>query len=305
MSRLAARFAALLAALFLAGCAARAPHPGAFSFGIIGDTPYSDNETVIFLNAIEAMNQEPLAFVVHVGDMKAGGDSPCTDTIYEERKRQFERFAHPYVFIPGDNDWVDCRRQSNGGMDPLERLAKLRTVFYGAGPFPAGRPMELARHETYPENARWTRAGLVFVTLNVQGSNDNRGFDAASEQEQARRQAVNLAWLAAAAQLAEASNAPGLVVIIHANPFEKSDRRIYEPVRGALVEIANALRRPVLFIHGDTHWQRVDQPFVDANGRTIANLTRLETYGSPWVGWVKVGVDPGDPKLFTFEPRPQ
>ena len=32
------------------------------------------------------------------------------------------------------------------------------------------------------------------------------------------------------------------------------------------------------------------------------NLTRLETYGSPFVGWVKVTVDPAKSDLFSFEP---
>ncbi len=291
-------------ALLLAGCATRPPHPDAFSFAIIGDTPYGENETVAFLRAIESMNAEPLAFVVHVGDLKAGGNSPCTDAIYADRKRDFERIAHPFLFIPGDNDWVDCRRSSNGGMDPLERLAKLRSLFYG-GPFPSGRAIGALRHDEYPEVTRWTRGGVVFATLNVQGSNDNTGFDAASAAEQRRREAVNLAWLAEAGKQALDANAPALVVIVHANPFEKSDQRVYAPLRSALVDAARRLRRPVLFVHGDTHWQRVDQPFTDEDGRAVANLTRLETYGSPWVGWVKVTVDPGVPGLFTFEPRPQ
>jgi hypothetical protein len=32
-------------------------------------------------------------------------------------------------------------------------------------------------------------------------------------------------------------------------------------------------------------------------------MTRLETYGSPFVGWVRVDVDPSRPNVFTFEPR--
>ena len=299
------RIAACILAIALAGCATRAPHPEAFSFGIFGDTPYNDNETPGFLHVIDAMNQEPLAFVVHVGDMKAGGNSPCTDAIYSERKGHFDRIRHPFHFIPGDNDWVDCRRKTNGAMDPLERLEKLRKVFYGAPPSAVARAFPMERHPDYPEIARWTRNAVVFATLNVQGSNDNVGFDAASQREQERRQAVNLAWLREAARLAQGSNAHALVVIIHANPFEESPQRVYDPLRGALVEIATSWRRPLLFVNGDTHWQRVDHPFKDANGKAVANLTRAESYGSPWVGWLRISVDPGDPRLFSFEPRPQ
>ena len=36
------------------------------------------------------------------------------------------------------------------------------------------------------------------------------------------------------------------------------------------------------------------------SGMTDPNLTRVETWGSPVVGWVKVTVNPADPKLFGF-----
>jgi hypothetical protein len=32
-------------------------------------------------------------------------------------------------------------------------------------------------------------------------------------------------------------------------------------------------------------------------------ITRVETFGSPFVGWVQVTVDPADPKLFSFKPH--
>jgi hypothetical protein len=68
-------------------------------------------------------------------------------------------------------------------------------------------------------------------------------------------------------------------------------------------EVARRLGKPVLFIHGDTHLYRADAPFLDASGQPLANPRRLETYGSPFVGWVKVSVDPARPEIFGFEPR--
>ena len=302
MTRLSALL--LAAAFALAGCATKPPHPEAFAFGILGDAPYSANETVRFLELIHYVNVEPLAFVVHVGDMKAGSHSPCTDALYEERRAQFGRFKAPFHFVPGDNDWVDCRRPTNGSMDPLERLQKLRTVYYGTeGPFaPTAKRIEGERQPGYPENIRWTRSGVVFVTLNVQGSNDNVGFNAANDAEHAKRQLANFAWLAEAIVRA-GGKSRGLVVIFHANPWEPSKQDVYRPYLDALGNAAIGLGKPVLFIHGDTHHQRSDRPFKDARGETIANLRRMETFGSPWVGWVKVYVDPADPELFSFEPR--
>ena len=34
------------------------------------------------------------------------------------------------VLTPGDNEWTDCHRVAAGEYQPLERLAKLREVFY-------------------------------------------------------------------------------------------------------------------------------------------------------------------------------
>ena len=59
----------------------------------------------------------------------------------------------------------------------------------------------------------------------------------------------------------------------------------------------------VLLIHGDTHWQRVDRP-LRKGAEKLANFTRLESFGYPFMGWVKVVVDTQTPELFRFEVRP-
>ncbi len=71
----------------------------------------------------------------------------------------------------------------------------------------------------------------------------------------------------------------------------------------ALVDIAARLHRPVLFVHGDTHEYRADTPFKARDGTPVANPSRLEVYGSPFVGWIKVDVDTTRPEVFTPDPR--
>lgn len=313
MNRAAALLAALLAA---SACSVKPPHPDAFAFGVMGDAPYDEREEAEFVAMIGAMGREPLAFVVHVGDIKAGGDSRCTDELYARRKAELEASAHPLVLTPGDNDWTDCRRKSNGAMDPLERLAKLREVFFADG-FPLGQsrmPLETqggcaerdrsgCRCPGLPENRMWTHRGVVFATIHVVGSNDNLGFDAANDAEARCRQAANRRWLERALALAAIEGQRGLVVFAQANPWEPSKGRVYDAILEQLAEGAARLSRPALFVHGDTHTYRVDRPFRDDRGRRVANLTRLETFGSPIVAWVRVTVDPDDPELFRFEPR--
>ena len=74
-------------------------------------------------------------------------------------------------------------------------------------------------------------------------------------------------------------------------PISGSDTPAYRPILDALAEEALRYRGEVLVVHGDTHWYRFDQPLVDPrSGKTVANVTRLEVFGSPFVNWVLVTV---------------
>src|SRR6186997_1472959 len=118
------RLGAVLVALLLAGCAAKPPGPDAFVFGVLGDTPYTEREDAEFLSMIRRMNQESLAFSIHVGDFKGSG--ACSDELFRKRLAEFNSFAAPLIYTPGDNEWTDCRRRHMGSGDPLDALARLR-----------------------------------------------------------------------------------------------------------------------------------------------------------------------------------
>jgi len=303
------RLLSIVLALLLCGCASRAPGPGpgAFQFGLIGDQQYNAYQEKQFPHLLAAMNREPLAFVVHVGDFKAGSNAPCTDALFEKRFQELNQSAHPLIFTPGDNDWVDCRRPTNGAMDPLERLNKLREVFFRE-PNSLGRSQIrlTSQAETfksdqvlsrYRENTMWIQAGVVFATLNIQGSNDNVGFDRASDTEQLERTRANLAWLKTAMDRAHAVDIIGLAIFLQANPgFEEAPATVAKSAYVAFLReferAAVAFGKPILFAHGDTHQYRVDQPYKSPlSARTIENVTRVEGYGSPSVNWVRITID--------------
>lgn len=274
-----------------------------FSFAVLGDLPYFAWEELRIEKMIEGWNADALALVLHVGDIKSGRDL-CNGQLYVRRKTLFDRSTHPFVLLPGDNDWTDCHRQSNGGFDPLERLAFFRSVFY-ADQFSLGqRPLPLTRQSPRrPENMRWEVSGIRFVTLNVTGSHNGYGITPAMDAEYAARNRDNLEWLESAFAAARLADAPGLVVAIHGDPHLEARkgsraREGYDDFVLALTRQARRFARPVLLIHGDTHRYRFDRPVADA-----PNLARLETFGAPHVGWVKVTVDPASPELFAIAPQ--
>lgn len=299
---------AAAAGLACASCALGPPVPGGFSFGVMGDTPYSLAQEPRFVAMIAHMDREPLAFSIHVGDIKAGGHSPCTDALYERRLAQFDAAKHPVVYTPGDNEWTDCREPSSGAMDPLERLARLREVFFrgrthlGAGTLDTeGEGAPGPGCGEYPENRLWEFDGVRFATINVPGPDNNEGHDAASDAEARCRNAANHAWIERALRLALDERASALVIATQGDPWRRQVGA-YAALKAEIASVARRFQRPVLFVHGDTHVYRYDTPFVDAAG-PVPNALRLETYGSPFVGWVRVTVDPASAAIFRVEPR--
>ncbi len=309
------RLIVLLAAL--AGCTAHIPPPlpSAFhppiSFALIGDTPYSEAEASALDSMIEEINREDLAFVIHVGDI-TGGQGPCTDVWLAARKRQFEKFRHPFVIVPGDNEWVDCHRS---GFDPMERLSKFRELFESGDASLGNRGLRLERQSgrfgEYREHMRWIAGNVLFVGVNVQGSNNNLGRTPAMNAEHRSRMAAVFAWLEDSLRLAEQRDLAGMLIFAQADPdFEGRFRRKrsdgFAEFRDALRGLARRFGKPVLFVNGDTHLYKLDRPLADpATGEPIRNFTRVVVFGSPQTRWIRAGIDPTSPQLFQVSPAPQ
>ncbi len=298
-----------LSVLFLAllcGCATVLERTKPFDFALIGDVPYTEEQvTNLFPNLIRDLNAEDLTFVVHDGDIKSG-DSPCFDAVLEDRLRDFQSFTHPLIYLFGDNEWTDCARATNG-FDPEERLQKLRELFTGGDQSLGRRKLPLARQSNDPrfakfrENVRWEMGGVMFVGLNVPGSVNNFG-----RREFAERNAANLAWLKESFAFATVENRRAVMIILQANPFPErgSTNRVhpgFKPMLDLLAEESIAFKKPVVLVHGDSHYFRIDKPLSGAaSHRHLENFTRVETFGNPDVHWVRVTVDPNDPNVFTF-----
>ena len=308
--------AVLLCAAVLLLWSAPPAHASAFEFAAIGDVPYSEADSLRFLRLRDLINAEDLAFVLHVGDIKGGGSS-CGDELLESRLQLFNTFRHPFVLTPGDNDWTDCHRPQAGIHAPLERLAKLRALFYTPpGLVPGGGSLQVVSQAAdpawteFPENVRWSRGGVVFATLHLVGSHNALApFPArtpADDAEVTRRTEAAVAWMRQAFEAAGESDAAGVIIALHANPrFDRHQGADPpEPYTGFLEALAaetSAFARPVLLVHGDSHYFRVDKPLLGpVSRRRLDNFTRLEVFGAPQVHWVRVRVDAADPQVFRF-----
>jgi hypothetical protein len=250
---------------FFSGCAPLAPVPeGALVFGVLGDAPYSKAEVERLDGVIGEMNAEKLAFVVHVGDIGPSAQA-CSDAWLLERKTQLEKIRHPFILLPGDNEWANCR-------DPLGRLARWRAHFCHSETV-----FRLVRQQgEYCEHVRWEAGGWVFVALNVPGHDNN-----VRHREHAPRMQAVTAWLDEAAALAQGRN--GLVVLMQANPFFTFPRDGFASLREKLEALAARSPGKIILIHGDTHMARDDEP--------LPGLRRVEVWGSPFVAWTRLALE--------------
>jgi hypothetical protein len=278
-------------------------------FAVIGDVPYSAHERRELPRMLEAITDSHVELIAHVGDIK-NGQTRCDDDTFTDRQQLFDASRVPFVLVPGDNEWTDCRRVSNGAYDPLERLAKLRSLFWQRPDSLGRKTIPLERQPgAYPEHSRFRLGPVLFVTLNLPGPDNNHGWLDDASDEFLTRNPVVLQWLTDSFARARRDRMAGIVLLFQANPgFTHFAQGL--PQRG-FREFLETLRREtlgfsgrVVAVHGDTHNSRIDQPLRDGNGKTIPNFTRVETFGYPLMGWTRGIIDTGSPALFRFETHP-
>ncbi|MGB9495760.1 MAG: metallophosphoesterase, partial [Azonexus sp.] len=170
-------------------------HGDTWRFALIGDVPYSDQERRELPRMLDAIANTNVALIAHVGDIKHG-QGRCDDDVFNDRRQVFEASTVPFVFVPGDNEWSDCNRLSNGAYDPLERLAKLRALFWQRPDSLGRKTIALERQSgNYPEHSRFRLGPVLFVTLNLPGPDNNFGWRETPSAEFQSRNPFVLQWL--------------------------------------------------------------------------------------------------------------
>jgi hypothetical protein len=336
--------AALLAIGITAGTAARADGSGTaggpqhYTIGLFGDEPYNAYGKADYPALLQDINDSKVSFSIYDGDLKAGGDGPCSDSLYTTALQNFNSLSSPLIFVPGDNDWTDCwGRYGTATMpfsDPIERLDHERSLFFSTDQSLGRKTLTLTRESSeggryaiYAENVRWTLGPVIYLGLNVQGSNDNFPYldtdtenptapnrgDAERQRmrdEETARKAADIHWLQEGFAYAKQIGAKGVLIAWQADPNFNNEQHQTNPHEwDALPDYVDALRTEslafkgqVVLVHGDSHYFKVDKPLKLDSGKVIGNFTRVETFGDRSTDWVQATIDPTSRNLFVFEP---
>jgi len=321
------------------GSSAQDGGPQKYTIGLFGDMPYGALGRSQYPNLLADINGSHVAFSVFDGDLQAGGDGPCSDSLYTTALANFNTLDRPLVWLPGDNDWTDCWGRYGAAQqpyhDPIERLSFERQLFDSTDQSLGGKTLALSRESSeggayalYSENVRWVYGPVVYIGLNVQGSNDNYPYpetdgesgaivtrDSGEIQrernEEMARKAADLHWLDEGFSYAKQIGAKGVLIDWQADPNFNNEQHLANPHDwDAFPDYVNALRSEtmnfpgqVALVHGDSHYFKVDKPINLPSGGVLANFTRVETFGARQTHWVSATIDPTDPNLFQFEPR--
>jgi hypothetical protein len=299
---------------------------GGYTFAVIGDIPYGAAQIANFPNVIAQINADPdVAWVDHLGDIK-NGSSVCSDDYFQMIKSDFDQFQDPFVYTVGDNEWTDCHRPNNGAYNPLERLAKVRQVFFPTPGRTLGQdavPVLSQADQGIPENVRWERAGVSFAAADVVGSNNSlapwTGNTAPTPEQTAEvlaRTSATIQEFHDAFAAAREHHDRAVALLIQADMFDPtvtdpaySDYYGFTPIVAAIARESAAFPGPVYLFNGDSHVYNSDAPLAAGSPwlsfygvtQPVPNLARVTVDGSTAVNnYLRVTVNQRGPQVLTW-----
>jgi hypothetical protein len=214
-------------------------------------------------------------------------------------------------------EWSSCGKAVH---DPFERLEHLGDVLFNSDASLGQQRMQwlrqsaMPRFKRYRENLRWQSGNVLFTTINLPDNNNNFRIAAGRNGEFEERLVANRAWLDRTFRIAAERRVVGIVLFIDAAPRFDVAMRVPDPRtrerdgfyewKLAFRDVVSAYKGQVLLVQGRyakdaSRPVEVDRPLKDGSGRTIANFARIALTDNADPRWLRVTVDPADPKLFS------
>jgi hypothetical protein len=298
---------AILCAL-AGGARADARDEDGHRFAIIGHG-FTDGGEKRLRQALRDNDDNDVAFLVVTGIK--GANEPCTDKLYQKRRELIDDARRPVVVLPAGSDWAECRN-SAGRSDAIERLNRIRELFYGEPDTLGARKLALTRQSisprfrSYAENAHWSVGKVLYATVNMPANNNHYLNEAGRNSEYEDRLVANRFWLNRLFAIARRDKLEALVLFSEGDvkPLSQPtglrallrsavpDNDGFAEPRRLILSLAQKFRGKVLLVDGTRVRAKPAIEWRGNVGHLAAGADALE-----------VIVDPGTKTLFKVDPR--
>jgi hypothetical protein len=291
-----------------------APPAHGFQFAVIGHSFKSDADEAVLKRAIADATQANPAFVVATG-IKAAGE-PCSDKLYAQRRALLDESAPPMIVSLAGSDWSACVN-SLGRSNAIERLNRLRELFYADGESLGARRLQVtrlsstAKFRSYAENAHWEYGKVLFATINLPANNNHFRPEAGRNSEYEDRLVANRAWLHRLFTLAERQKLQGLVLFSDGDvglqqeegfsllPSFRSKQDGFAEPRRQIKAMAEKFKGKVLLV--DTQGAAAGANASAASTEPAINWRGNVGHLSVAAEWAEIRVAPNTATLFTIK----
>lgn len=276
-------------------------------FGIIGHSFNRGGEKQL-RQALAESAEKSLAFVVVTGIK--GEKEGCSDRLYEARRDLIDDAKRPMIVAPAGSDWTECKN-SAGKRNPIERLNRMRELFFGEPRSLGQDTLALTRLSTsprfrsYAENAHWEIGKVLYATINLPANNNHFLPEAGRNNEFEDRLVANRFWLNRLFSLARTDKVEAIVLFSEGDAKsaleptglrallrrDPQGRDGFAETRKQIVTLAQKFKGKVLLVDSATHAKAT--PVIDWHG----NLGHISIDGNA----VEVAVRPGTRQLFTLQ----
>jgi len=196
-----------------------AKDPDSHHFAIAGHRAAEGGEDAL-KDVLDATKDDDLAFLVVTGIK--GATEACGDRLYQKRRGLFDKARRPVILSLTGNDWTGCRN-SAGRTNAIERLNRLRELFYGEPEslgkekLPLTRLSSSPRFRSYAENAHWQVGNVMYATINLPAANNHYLPAAGRNSEYEDRTVANRFWLNRLFAIARQDKVDALVLFAEGN----------------------------------------------------------------------------------------
>ena len=260
-------------------------------------------------DALADNDGKSVAFLVVTGIK--GSHEPCSDKLYQQRRELVDDARRPVIVLPAGSDWTDCRN-SAGRTNAIERLNRMRELFYGEPSALGAHKLALTRlsmsprFRSYAENAHWSVGKVLYATVNLPANNNHYLTEAGRNSEYEDRLVANRFWLNRLFTIARRDKLEALVL------FAEGDLKAFSQPTGFQALLRRALPENDGFAETRRQVLTLAQKF---RGKVLLVDSGRPAKGArPAIEWrgdvghlatgaqaVEVGVDPAAKTLFRVE----